>query len=70
MMEAQKPNWRDKMIDLNSKTQITKEKLLNLEVILMDDLDVNCFSWNKIIIFIGFHRRFQDQNHQSYPRNG
>jgi len=57
-MEAQKPNWREKMIDLNSKTLTTKEKLLNLEVILMDDLDVYLLIFSMPIFLIGFYRRF------------
>lgn len=41
LYEQQKPGWREKMIELNKTTMITKEQLINLEVILMDELEVN-----------------------------
>lgn len=40
MHENQKLSWKEKMQDLLSKTIVTKEKLMNIEVILMDDLEV------------------------------
>ena len=40
MQEAQKAGWKDKLIELNNKTMVTKDKLIHLEVILMDELDV------------------------------
>lgn len=40
MHEAQKPEWREKMLNLHKKALETKDKLINIEVILMDELEV------------------------------
>lgn len=44
MHESQKPEWREKMQALHKKAMNTKDKLINIEVILIDELEVICYS--------------------------
>lgn len=38
--ESQKNGWRDRMMELNDKTSVVKDQLINIEVILMSELEV------------------------------